>query len=73
ITNVEQKNCSAKAIGQLYGLRWRIETVFKSWKSHLKLNDTIHFNLKCAHKARIMIYSCLILSTLVQMGIYGHY
>ena len=73
ITNVEQNSCSAKAIGQLYGLRWRIETVFKSWKSHLKLNDTIHFNLRCADKARIMIYSCLILSTLLQMSIYGHY
>lgn len=73
ITNLDQNRYDTKTIGQLYRLRWRIETIFKAWKSHLKLNDTIHFNLKCAHKARIMIYSCLILSTLVQMGIYSHY
>ena len=73
ITNLDQNSYDAKTIHWLYGLRWRIETIFKSWKSHLKLNDTIHFNLKCADKVRIMIYSCLILSTLVQMGIYSHY
>ena len=73
ITHLDQNSYGATTIRKLYGLRWRIETIFKSWKSHLKLNDTIHFNLKCAHKARIMIYSCLILSTLVQMPLYGHY
>jgi len=73
ITNLDQNKYDAKTIHQLYGLRWRIETIFKSWKSHLKLSHTIHFNLKCVHKARIVIYSSLILSTLVQMGIYSHY
>lgn len=73
ITNLNQDHYSSEVVHQIYRLRWRIETIFKSWKSHLKLKDNIHFNIKCADKVRIVIYSCLILSTLVQMGIYSRY
>ena len=37
ITNVGREQWSAKTVGQVYGVRWRIEIVFKSWKSHFRL------------------------------------
>jgi len=39
ITNVSPKVWPAKIMVQIYRLRWRIEVIFKSWKSHLRLRD----------------------------------
>lgn len=39
ITNVPQPLASASQLVKLYGLRWRIETIFKSWKSHFQLHN----------------------------------
>lgn len=38
ITNVTEDVLSAEQIKFAYKLRWRIEIVFKSWKTHFKLN-----------------------------------
>jgi hypothetical protein len=35
ITNVPRAVWPAKALQPIYRLRWRIETIFKAWKSHL--------------------------------------
>ena len=37
ITNVPTSVWSPRQVVQIYGLRWRIEIVFKAWKSHLHL------------------------------------
>jgi hypothetical protein len=37
LLNVDAATLSAKAIAALYGLRWRIETIFKTWKSYFHL------------------------------------
>ena len=37
LLNVGADILSAKTIAALYGLRWRIETIFKTWKSHFHL------------------------------------
>ena len=37
ITNVGREVWSAATVGKVYGVRWRIEIVFKSWKSHFRL------------------------------------
>ena len=37
LTNVPATSLSATALAELYGLRWRIEIVFKTWKSHFRL------------------------------------
>jgi hypothetical protein len=37
ITNVDRQVLSARTVAQVYGLRWRIETIFKSWKSHFRI------------------------------------
>lgn len=37
VTNVSHEVWSAKTVAAVYGLRWRIETIFKCWKSHFRL------------------------------------
>lgn len=37
ITNVQASTWSAQTVAEIYGLRWRIETIFKAWKSHFGL------------------------------------
>ncbi len=60
ITNVPQTICSAEEISKLYGLRWQIEIVFKSWKSGFSLEKLTPS--KCNNPDRIycMIYLWLI-------------
>lgn len=39
ITNVDRTVLSARAVAQVYGLRWRIESIFKAWKSHFRITE----------------------------------
>lgn len=39
ITNVDGEIWSPDDICRIYGLRWRIEIIFKSWKSHFRAGD----------------------------------
>jgi hypothetical protein len=39
ITNVDGTVLSARSVAQVYGLRWRIETIFKAWKSHFRITE----------------------------------
>jgi hypothetical protein len=39
ITNVPESMLSATSLVELYALRWRIEIVFKAWKSHFRLGQ----------------------------------
>ena len=41
ITNIPADKATFKEILDIYGLRWRIEVIFKAWKSHLKF-DVLH-------------------------------
>lgn len=60
ITNIPQTICSAEQISKLYGLRWQIEIVFKSWKSGFSLEKLTPS--RCINPDRIycMIYLWLI-------------
>lgn len=42
ITNVEVNTWDSKSILQAYRLRWRIEMIFKCWKSKLKFDQLFH-------------------------------
>ena len=41
ITSVDQQTCTVKQIAKLYGIRWQIETLFKSWKSGIKIDSLL--------------------------------
>lgn len=68
ITNIPSDKCCRKEIGQLYGLRWRIETIFKSWKSHLSLEKIIPQKCKNIHRIKCSIYLMLLYIILFQMA-----
>lgn len=51
ITNIPEEMIPDKRIMDIYRLRWQIELVFKTWKSHYKLHQT-----KEMKKTRIEIY-----------------
>ncbi len=41
ITNIKKEKCDTKQIAELYGVRWQIEIMFKSWKSGVGIEKTI--------------------------------
>ncbi|MGD8782660.1 MAG: IS4 family transposase, partial [Ignavibacteria bacterium] len=61
ITNVERKRLTPLDIGMLYFIRWRIEIIFKSWKTHFRITEVP----QDTNKIRIesYIYSMLIFIT----------
>jgi hypothetical protein len=60
VTNVPPQRCRAKAMAQLYGLRWQIESLFKGWKSHFGLTQVPRGS---ADQLRVMIYARLLFIT----------
>lgn len=73
LTNVPSEICSGKEIGQLYGLRWRIETIFKTWKSHLSLEKMIPNECKNLHRINCVIYLMLLQIITFQIVWMNHY
>jgi hypothetical protein len=60
ITNIEFVKCNAEQIAQLYRLRWRIEIIFKSWKSCFSMESLIHFQCTNAIRVKCIIYLILL-------------
>jgi hypothetical protein len=58
LTNIPAKQASFQKILRIYGLRWRIEVIFKAWKSHLKF-DKLHrvspLQLQIILKTRLLV------------------
>lgn len=71
ITNVGKEILSPTDIAALYFIRWRIEIIFKSWKSYFKIIAVP----KDANKIRVesYIYCMLIFITLFQVHFYNYY
>jgi hypothetical protein len=67
ITNVQRDQLDVEQLVKLYGCRWRIEIIFKSWKSHFNLE-----NVPTASLIRVLsyIYAMLIFITIFQTYIY---
>lgn len=67
ITNVDREILNVEEIVQLYGCRWRIEIIFKSWKSHFNIEK-----VPAASLIRVLsyIYAMLIFITIFQTYIY---
>lgn len=58
LTNIPASKADFQTILGIYGLRWRIEIIFKAWKSHLKF-DVLHrvskIQLQILLKTRLLI------------------
>jgi hypothetical protein len=65
ITNVPRKVWSAKIVAQAYGIRWRVETIFKAWKSHFDLRQIPE--KASAQEAQAIIYAKLIFILLFEV------
>jgi hypothetical protein len=61
ITTIETEQADFQQLLTLYGLRWRIEVIFKAWKSHVKF-DLLHrvskFQMHIICKARLLLIAC---------------
>jgi hypothetical protein len=57
VTNVPRTIWPAKALGPIYRLRWRIEMIFKAWKSHLRLRE---LNCRTANLLRLSVMTKLL-------------
>lgn len=63
VTNVPQNTWDARTVCRIYGVRWRIEIIFKSWKSHFKIHA---FDHPTPTEVELLIYARLIYVTLFQ-------
>lgn len=63
ITNITVEDCSAEEIYKLYSLRWRIESIFKMWKSYMKFDE--FSNVASLEQLLITIVAKLIWVTLI--------
>lgn len=62
VTNVSRTLWPSQALVPLYRLRWRIEMIFKAWKSHLGLRQ---FNARSASLLRLSVMTKLLFCVLV--------
>jgi hypothetical protein len=62
ITNVPKSIWPAKALTKIYRLRWRVEMIFKAWKSHLGLRQ---LNCHSANLLRLSVMTKLLFCVLV--------
>ena len=69
ITNVGKEVWSADQIAEIYGLRWRIEIVFKAWKSHFGI--TSYSRSASLPQIESLIYTRLILILLFHTAVYN--
>ncbi len=63
ITNITVEDCSAEEIYKLYSLRWRIESIFKMWKSYMDFDK--FSNVASLEQLLITIVAKLIWVTLI--------
>jgi hypothetical protein len=67
ITSVDRELLDGEQLAVLYGCRWRIEIIFKSWKSHFSLTNVPKASIV---RVKSYIYSMLIFITLFQTWIF---
>lgn len=71
ISTEEKSQFTPSQIAQLYGLRWRIESIFKCWKSYFHLQQLIPQNRSVSKDTvESVIYLMLIFIVLFQVSIY---
>lgn len=72
LTNIENDYFDIELISKLYGLRWYIEILFKSWKSYANFKSIFEKNKMTYYRALISIYLVLISFVLIKNNIYRY-
>lgn len=68
LTNVPEAVWTAEQALEAYGFRWQVETMFKSWKSYLGVDEqSTKHKIKSPYKAEAIIYAQLLIVTNVLM------
>lgn len=68
ITNVKPSVWTPKQACKAYEFRWQVETMFKSWKSHIKLAaQPTKSNVESPHKAEAIILAQMLMVVTVLM------
>lgn len=60
LTNIDQQFLDGKNIAKLYGLRWHIEILFKSWKSYANFKTLFEKGKMNLARTKFTIYAVLI-------------
>lgn len=70
ITNIPATIWGEQQVAQVYRLRWRIEVLFKCWKSHFRLAYLLKHHKMNQHMVKIAIYYTLLFITLFLLSWY---
>jgi hypothetical protein len=70
LTNVSSEKLAGKEIAKLYGLRWHIEILFKSWKSGSNFKKMFAKEKMNEHRVKFTIYAMLIQFVYLMTSIY---
>jgi len=71
LTNVPSDMVSPKEVAQLYGLRWYIEILFKSWKSYDNFKKMFNKERVSLHRVQFTLYAMLIKFVVLFSHVYG--
>lgn len=72
LTNVEKEKLTIEQIAKLYGLRWFIEILFKSWKSHCNFKKMLGTEKMNYTRMMITIHLLLIQFVYFMLDIYKY-
>lgn len=73
-TNVESTTLSSQEILEVYGYRWRIEIIFKCWKSHFRIDHLFNTQTKWnKQQVEIAFYLFLVWLTLFFVKMYNFF
>jgi Transposase DDE domain len=64
VTNVDAHTWSTREVGRVYGLRYRIETTFRAWKQHFKIEDV---PAGSPAQVEVLLYARLLFITLFEV------
>ena len=74
ITSEDQSVLSTSQIAKVYGLRWRIESLFKCWKSQFHLQRLIDPNVSYTkQRVQAIIYLMLLFILLFQVSLFQYF
>lgn len=72
LTTEPKSELKVQEVAKIYALRWRIESIFKTWKSELHLQKIIATNISMSkERAQSIVYLMLIFILTFQLRIYN--